>query len=180
MFLEPLSQRVRWLWWGRGGPTKTGALWGPCAPPGICARVDCWGSPRPGPQGRCSSPFTFSWVFTCVSGSGVLAGPRPVSLLCHWEEVLALAPARPHAPHSCPRPGPGASSGHGGRVPPSSAPFSSRTSPWSLYNFFIREVVSPTPAPNLGSVTYLSGFVKAPLCLSSGGLWVSFKNSYFI
>lgn len=115
-----------------------------------------------------------------MSGSGVPAGPHPASLLCHLEEVLVLVPARPHAPHSCPQPVPGASSGPGGRVPLSSAPFSIPTSPRSLYNFFIRKVVSPTPAPNLGSVTYLSGFVEAPLCLSSGGLGVSFRNGYFI
>lgn len=179
MFPKPLSQRVRWLRWGRGGPTWTGAVWVPRAPPDICARVDCWGSPRPAPQGRRSSPFTFSWVFTCVSGSGVPAGPHPASLLCHLEEVLVLVPARPHAPHRCPQPVPGASSGHGGRVPLSATPFSSHASPGRCTTFlFVKSC--PTPAPNLGSVTYLSRFVEAPLCLSSGGLWVSFKNGYFI
>lgn len=155
MFLEPLSQRARWLWpGGWGGPTWTILVW-----VGSAGRHCLLGDPktacpcvyieltRSRALGSCVPTRCLRvCMCVCVSG-GDPARPRPRACCVRTEEVLVQV--RPCMPHTCPQPAPGSSRGrprvHGLHPHPLAI---------AVRFFLFTSSCSSPPVFDLGSVTY--------------------------
>lgn len=184
--LEPLSQRAHWLWrvgmrlprqdhpgvgvrpprlacalmlvasWGGGAgggtPGQRVQVWAAGGDACLCFRL---ADMAPSAQALCPSP-----TCTCVSAVGPPPGPA-ASLLCPHGGGASPGAPRPACPHGCP---PG--SGQWPSAPPA---------PRGDHSVLSRPTL--LSSSTLGSVTYLSGFLEASLCVCPQVvLWMSFRK----